>query len=66
MQPKWTTFNARKGTKKSFIIYLTQQKGDPIQSALISSTISGKGYLDDFDVVLGSKNSILRKIGIQN
>ena len=59
-------FNARKGAKKSFKKYLTQQKGDLIQSALISSTISGKGYLDDFDVVLDSKNSILRKIGIQN
>ena len=58
MQSKWTTFNARKGAKKFFKKYLTQQKGDPIQSALISITISDKGYLDDFDVVLGSKNSV--------
>ena len=35
--------------------YLTQQTGDPIQSALISSTIPGKGALDDFDVGLGSR-----------
>ena len=46
--------------------YLTQQTGDPIQSALISSTIPGKGALDDFDVGLGSRSSILRTLGIQN
>ena len=46
--------------------YLIQQTGDPIQSALISSTIPGKGALDDFDVGLGSRSSILRTLGIQN
>ena len=65
MQSKWTTFNSRKGAKKSFKKYLTQQKGDPIQSTLISSTIPGKGSLGDFDVGLGCKNSILRKLWTQ-
>ena len=46
--------------------YLTQQTGDPIQSALISSTIPGKGSLGNFDVGLDSRSSILRKLGIQN
>ena len=43
--------------------YLTQQTGDPIQSSLISNTIPGKGALDDFDVGLGTKNSIISKLG---
>ena len=43
--------------------YLTQQTGDPIQSTLISNTIPGKGALDDFDVGLGTKNSIISKLG---
>ena len=46
--------------------YLTQQTGDPIQASLISNTIPGKGALDDFDVGLGSRSSILRTLGIQN
>ena len=59
-------FNARKGAKKSFKKHLTQQKGDAIQSTLISSTIPGKGSLDGFDVGLVSRSSILRTLGIQN
>jgi len=43
--------------------YLTQATGDPIQSSLISSTIPGKGALDDFDVGLGTKSSIISKLG---
>jgi hypothetical protein len=43
--------------------YLIQQTGDPIQSTLISNTIPGKGALDDFDVGLGTKNSIISKLG---
>jgi hypothetical protein len=43
--------------------YLTQQTGDPIQSTFISNTIPGKGALDDFDVGLGTKNSIISKLG---
>ena len=43
--------------------YLTQQTGDPIQASLISNTIPGKGALDDFDVGLGTKNSIISKLG---
>ena len=43
--------------------YLTQQSGDPIQSSLISSMIPGKGALDDFDVGLGTRSSILSKLG---
>ena len=39
--------------------YLTQATGDPIQSSLISNTIPGKGALDDFDVGLGTKSSII-------
>ena len=58
--------NVWKGEKKFFKKYLTQQRGDPIQSALISSTIPGKSSLDDFDVGLGSRSSMLRKLGIQN
>ena len=42
--------------------YLTQATGDPIQSSLISSTIPGKGALDDFDVGLGTKSSIISKL----
>lgn len=44
--------------------YLIQQTGDPIQSSLISSTIPGKGALDDFDVGLGTRSNILRQLGI--
>ena len=43
--------------------YLTAQGGDPIQSALISNTIPGKGALDDFDVGLGSKNALMKSMG---
>lgn len=43
--------------------YLTQQTGDPIQSALISNTIPGKGALDDFDVGLGSRANVLQQLG---
>ena len=46
--------------------YLTLQTGDPIQSSLISSTIPGRGALDDFDVGLGSRSSILSQLGLQN
>ena len=45
--------------------YLTMQTGDPIQSSLISSTIPGRGALDDFDVGLGSRSSVLSQLGIQ-
>ncbi len=43
--------------------YLTQATGDPIQSSLVSKTIPGKGALDDFDVGLGTKGSIISKLG---
>ena len=43
--------------------YLTQATGDPIQSSLISNTIPGRGALDDFDVGLGTKSSIISKLG---
>ena len=46
--------------------YLTLQTGDPIQSSLISNTIPGRGALDDFDIGLGSRSSILSQFGIQN
>ena len=46
--------------------YLTLQTGDPIQSSLISNTIPGRGALDDFDIGLGSRSSILSQLGIQN
>ena len=46
--------------------FLTLQTGDPIQSTLISNTIPGRGALDDFDVGLGTKSSILRQLGIQD
>jgi len=46
--------------------YLTQATGDPIQSALISSTIQGKGYGDNFDVGLGTKRSIMQSLGLSN
>ena len=46
--------------------YLTLQTGDPIQSSLISNTIPGRGALDDFDVGLGTRSSILRQLGIQD
>ena len=42
---------------------LTQVTGDPIQSSLISNNIQGRGALDDFDLGLGSKNS-LSKLGL--
>jgi hypothetical protein len=45
--------------------YLTMQTGDPIQSSLISSTIPGRGALDDFDVGLGTRSSILNELGLQ-
>ena len=44
--------------------YLTQVGGDPIQSALISSTIPGKGFGDTFDVGLGTKSSIMQSLGL--
>jgi hypothetical protein len=44
--------------------YLTQAGGDPIQSALISSTIPGKGFGDTFDVGLGTKSSIMQSLGL--
>lgn len=43
--------------------YLTQQTGDPIQSALISNTIPGRGALNDFDVGLGSRSNLLNLLG---
>lgn len=46
--------------------YLIQQTGDPIQSSLISNTIPGRGALDDFDVGLGTRNSIMQTLGIPN
>jgi len=46
--------------------YLTLQTGDPIQSSLISNTIPGRGALDDFDIGLGSRSSILSQLGIQD
>ena len=42
--------------------YLTQATGDPIQSALISSTIQGKGYGDTFDVGLGPKKTVMQSL----
>ena len=42
--------------------YLTQATGDPIQSALISSTIQGKGFGDTFDVGLGPKKTIMQSL----
>jgi hypothetical protein len=44
--------------------YLTQAGGDPIQSALISNTIPGKGFGDTFDVGLGTKRSIMQSLGL--
>ena len=46
--------------------YLTQATGDPIQSALISSTIPGRGAGDTFDVGLGTRNSIMQSLGLSN
>ena len=46
--------------------YLTQATGDPIQSALISNTIPGRGAGDTFDVGLGTKNSIMQSLGLSN
>ena len=46
--------------------YLTQATGDPIQSALISSTIPGRGAGDTFDVGLGTRSSILQSLGLNN
>lgn len=46
--------------------YLTQQTGDPIKSALISNTIPGRGALDDFDVGLGTRSSIMSQLGLSN
>ena len=45
--------------------YLTSAGGDPIQSALISRTIPGRGALDDFDVGLGSVKSMGSLLGSQ-
>ena len=42
--------------------YLTQATGDPIQSALISSTIQGKGFSDTFDVGLGPKKTVMQSL----
>ena len=42
--------------------YLTQATGDPIQSALISSTIQGKGFGDSFDVGLGPKKTVMQSL----
>ena len=46
--------------------YLTQATGDPIQSALISNTIPGRGAGDTFDVGLGTKSSIMQSLGLSN
>ena len=45
---------------------LTQQTGDPIKSSLISSIIPGRGAGDNFDIGLGTKNSILKSLGLGN
>ena len=44
--------------------YLIQQTGDPIQSALISSTIPGRGAGDTFDIGLGTRADIMKSLGI--
>ena len=45
---------AEKSQRNLLRKYLTQATGDPIQSALISNTIPGKGYGDTLDVGLGT------------
>ena len=55
---------AEKSQRNLLRKYLTQATGDPIQSALISNTIPGKGYGDTLDVGLGTKNSIMQSLGI--
>ena len=44
--------------------YLTQATGDPIQSALISKQIPGRGFGDTLDVGLGTRSSIMQSLGL--
>jgi hypothetical protein len=46
--------------------YLTQATGDPIQSALISKQIPGRGYGDTLDVGLGTRSSIMQSLGLSS
>ncbi len=55
---------AEKSQRNILKKYLTQATGDPIQSALISNTIPGKGYGDTLDVGLGTKSSIMQSLGL--
>ena len=55
---------AEKSQRNILRKYLTQATGDPIQSALISSTIPGKGFGDTLDVGLGTRSSIMQSLGL--
>ena len=55
---------AEKSQRNILKKYLTQATGDPIQSALISNTIPGKGYGETLDVGLGTKSSIMQSLGL--
>ena len=55
---------AEKSQRNILRKYLTQATGDPIQSALISNTIPGKGFGDTLDVGLGTKSSIMQSLGL--
>ena len=55
---------AEKSQRNILKKYLTQATGDPIQSALISSTIPGKGFGDSLDVGLGTRSNIMQSLGL--
>jgi hypothetical protein len=55
---------AEKSQRNILRKYLTQATGDPIQSALISNTIPGKGFGDTLDVGLGTRSSIMQSLGL--
>ena len=57
---------AEKSQRNILRKYLTQATGDPIQSALISNTIPGKGFGDTLDVGLGTKSNIMQSLALSS
>ena len=55
---------AEKSQRNLLKKYLTQATGDPIQSALISNNVQGKGYGESLDVGLGTRASIMQSLGL--
>ena len=55
---------AEKSQRNILKKYLTQATGNPIEAALISDRIPGKGFGDTLDLGLGTKNTIMQNLGL--